>query len=128
MGKTATRSGNMTQGLTDLSKDLLVSLGQQLPLMAAAFANAHDRPACHGDGSIIHDRNLLSALPREDVLKTPTRSRLNVRRQISAATTPAEEMTQLQAILEHCKARVSARFSARGGYWEQLRLGTVRVR
>jgi hypothetical protein len=42
MGKTVTRSGNMTPWLTDLGKDLLVSLGQQLPLMAAALANAHD--------------------------------------------------------------------------------------
>ncbi len=30
------------QRLTNLGKDLLVSLGQQLPLEAAAFANAHD--------------------------------------------------------------------------------------
>jgi hypothetical protein len=107
MGKNATRSGNATcsrnrdvaQRLTDLGKDLPVSLGQQLPLMAAALAGTHDRPASHGDGSIIHDRDLLSWLPREDVLLTPLRPRPNVCRQKQAATTPAEEMTQLQAIL-----------------------------
>jgi len=91
----------------DLGKDLLIDLRQQLPLIAAAFANAHDRPAWYRDGSIIHDRDLLSWLPTEDV-KTPKRSRLNVRRQTQAAATPAEEMTQLQAILQHCTARLGA--------------------
>jgi len=42
------------------------------------------------------------------VSKTPQRSRLNVRRQTRAAATLAEEMTQLQAIFEHCTARVVA--------------------
>jgi hypothetical protein len=69
------------QRLTNLGKDLLIGLGQQLPVMAAAFANAHDRPAWYRDGSIIHDPDLLSWLPREEGLKTPKRSRLNVRRQ-----------------------------------------------
>jgi hypothetical protein len=108
--RAATRGGDidLAQRLTNLGKDLLVSLGQQLPLMAAAFISTHDRPASHGDGSIIHDRDLLSWLPRKDVCKTPRRSRLNVRRQTQAAATPAEEMTQLQAILEHCTARQDA--------------------
>ncbi|HXE55288.1 MAG TPA: hypothetical protein VN541_19850, partial [Tepidisphaeraceae bacterium] len=51
-----------------------------------------------------------SWLPREDVSKTPQRSRLNVRRQTRAAATLAEEMTQLQAIFEHCTARENAPF------------------
>jgi hypothetical protein len=66
------------QRLTRLGKDLLVDPGQQLPLMAAALANAHDQPAWCRDGSIIHDRDLLSWLPREEALCTPRRPRLNV--------------------------------------------------
>jgi hypothetical protein len=95
---------DVAQRLASLRKDLLVRLSQQLPLVAAALAEPNDRPACHSDGLIIHDRDLLSGLPREDVLLTPLGSRPNVRRQKPAGATPAEEMTQLQAILQHCTA------------------------
>jgi hypothetical protein len=106
-GDAAGPGGNVAaaQRPSNLGKDLLVSLCQQLPLVAAALASPHDRPACHRNGSIIHGRDLLSWLPIEDVFQTPPRSRLNVRRQTQAAATPAEGMTQLQAILQHCTAR-----------------------
>jgi hypothetical protein len=67
--KAATRGGQVAaaQRLTGLGEYLLIGLSQQLPLMPAAFASPHDRPAGYGGESIIHDRDLLSWLPRQGV-------------------------------------------------------------
>src|SRR5258708_7249440 len=109
-GRRRRRNLRAGQRPLNLGKHLLVSLGQQLALEAAAFAPPDHAAARHRSGSIIHALALLSWLRRRDVFGTRSLPRPNVRRHILAGAAPAEELTQLQANLEHCTARENATF------------------